>query len=349
MCNMAAYTGNKPAVKELIELLRVQEGLAGGHFTGITTLHEGKLYMAKVCGDVDDLLKKTNVLELPGTTGIAHSRTPGYADDSWAQPFLASDESTVFCANGIGAGNVLPFPEDTFQQAEKILAESPFSLSTGVEAELPPYPRLSDGKYYHSTEIESALIAEFHRQGSDIREAVKQAFAFMPTQIASLAMAADEPETVTVMRYNQSLFYGRRDDGFCIATSCTAFQDLNYNWFQPVPVGTVGKLTAGGISFEMLGAHLDKLVISPDLAAAAKYFDQLLEPGKPLGLLDMFDQMVKNHDISPEGFSCQDSFLLYTYLAEKLRRGEVSRSSRQVPGSRPGSLRTETTFINLTK
>jgi hypothetical protein len=240
---------------------------------------------------------------------------------------------------------VLPFPEDTFSRAEKLLAESPFTLSTGVDAELPPYPKLADGKYYHSTEIESALIAEFHRKGADMCEAIQEAFLFMPTQIASLALAADEPETVTVMRYNQSLFYGRRDDGFCIATSCTAFQDLNYNWFQPVPVGTVGKLSSDSITFEMLGAHLDKLVISPDLAESAKFFDQLLASGKPLGLLDMFNQMIKNHTISPEGYSCQDSFLLYIYLAEKLRRGEITRSTRQVPGSRPGSLRKETVFI----
>lgn len=344
MCNMAAYTGKKPAVNELIELLRVQEGLAGGHFTGITTLHNGKLYMAKVCGDVDDLLKKTNVLDLPGTTGIAHSRTPGYPDDTWAQPFIATDESTVFCANGIGANSVLPFPEDTFLKAEKILAETPFKLTTGVEAELPAYPKLSDGKYYHSTEIESALIAEFHRQGADMRAALKQAFAFMPNQIAALALAADESDTVTVLRYNQSLFYGKKEDGFCIATSCTAFQERTYDWFQPVPVGTVGKLTADRIDFEMLGSHLNKLVIQPDHAAAARYFDSLLAEGKPLGLLDMFDQMITNPEISPKGYSCQDSFLLYSYLAEKLRRGELIQGTRKVAGSRPGSVRTETTF-----
>lgn len=343
---MAAYIGTKPAVKELIELLRVQEGLAGGHFTGITTLHEGKLYTAKVCGDLDDLLKKTSVLDFPGTTGIAHSRTPGYPDDTWAQPFSAPFAGTVFCANGVGAGKVLPFPEDTFLKAEKLLASTPCKLTTGVEKDLTPYPALSDGKFYHSTEIESALIGEFHRQGADMRQALQKAFTFMPTQIAALALAEDEPGTITVLRYNQALFFGKKekDGGFCIATSCTAFQDLGYKYFQAVPAGTIGKLTQKEFSFEAIESHLDKLVLNPPCGEAAKFFEGLLSNGKEWGLLDLFDELVKVPELSPPDKSPQDSFLLYTFLAEKCRKGELVTSYRMVPGSRPGSLRKETTF-----
>lgn len=345
MCNMAAYTGKRPAVQILIELLKVQQGLAGGHFTGVTTLHEGKLYTAKVCGDVNDLLRETDVLQFPGTTGIAHSRTPGYAHNSWAQPFMASDAGTVYCANGVGACGVLPFDEGTFLRAEKLLSSSPFTLSTGVEADLASYPKLSDGKTYHSTEIQSALIAEFHREGLDMQKALQKAFAFMPTQIAALAMAKEEEAKVTFLRYNQSLFFGKKEgDGFTIATSPTAFQDLGYEWFQAVPIGTVGTMTEENISFTMLGAHLDKLVTAPNTLGAAAFFDSLLAQGKGLGLLELFDEMVKNEEISPKGYSCQDSFLLYSYLAEKIRKGEIVTSTRTVPGSRKGSLRQETVF-----
>ena len=341
---MAAYAGKKPAVNELIELLRVQEGLAGGHFTGVCTYHDGKLHMAKICGDVEDLLRKTNVLDLPGTIGIAHSRTPGYPDDTWSQPFFSSDESTVFCANGVGAQDVLPFEEDTFLRAEQILKAAKLTLTTGVTEEL-PYPKLSDGKYYHTSEIEAGILAEFHKRGPNLSSALKKTFAFMPSQIAALAMTLDDPFSITFLRYNQALFYGKKEEeSLCIATSCTAFQDLNYNYFQAIPAGTVGKMTAKGISFEPLDCHYDKLVTAPDSAAASRYFDTLLAGGKALGLLDMFDAMITNDDISPKGRSPQDSFLLYSYLAEKCRRGEVERSFRMVPGSRPGSLRKETTF-----
>ena len=152
--------------------------------------------MAKVCGDLEDLLKKTNVLDLPGTVGIAHSRTPGYPDDSWSQPFFSSDESTVFCANGVGAQDVLPFEEDTFLRAEKILKSAKLTLTTGVSEKL-PYPQLSDGKYYHSSEIEAGLLAEFHHRGNNLVSAMKKTFAFMPTQIAALAMTLNEPFSIS--------------------------------------------------------------------------------------------------------------------------------------------------------
>ena len=41
MCNIAGYVGNKPAAPILLEMLRNQEGLAGGYYTGIATRHEG--------------------------------------------------------------------------------------------------------------------------------------------------------------------------------------------------------------------------------------------------------------------------------------------------------------------
>ena len=49
----------------------------GGLSTGIATIHEGKLYTAKVIDDVDTLLCETDAINFPGTTGIIHSRTGG--------------------------------------------------------------------------------------------------------------------------------------------------------------------------------------------------------------------------------------------------------------------------------
>ncbi len=57
MCNIAGYIGNRPAAPILIEMLRKQEWLDGGLSTGIATIHEGKLYYAKVVGDVEALVR----------------------------------------------------------------------------------------------------------------------------------------------------------------------------------------------------------------------------------------------------------------------------------------------------
>ncbi|MBQ6824951.1 MAG: hypothetical protein IJP27_09880 [Clostridia bacterium] len=74
MCNIAGYIGSRPAAPILLEMLKKQEGLAGGYYTGIATLHQGKIYCTKLVGDVDALIRETEAANLPGTGGIIHSR-----------------------------------------------------------------------------------------------------------------------------------------------------------------------------------------------------------------------------------------------------------------------------------
>ena len=68
MCNMAAFAGSVPAAPVLLEMLERQEGLWSGHFSGISTIFEGKVYTARVCG---------NVARLRRETGQASSRACG--------------------------------------------------------------------------------------------------------------------------------------------------------------------------------------------------------------------------------------------------------------------------------
>ena len=75
MCVIAGYTGKKRAAPLLVEMMKKTEYIDGGLSTGIATIHEGKLYTRKVLGDVATLLRETDALSLPGTTGIIHSRT----------------------------------------------------------------------------------------------------------------------------------------------------------------------------------------------------------------------------------------------------------------------------------
>ena len=103
MCNIAGYVGIRPAAPILIEMIRRQEGLAGGYYTGLATIHEGRIHYVKLTGDVDRLLAETDALSLPGTIGIIHSRSKAGGGDEWAHPFVdaARGEPTIaYVANG---------------------------------------------------------------------------------------------------------------------------------------------------------------------------------------------------------------------------------------------------------
>ena len=94
MCTIAGYAGKRRAAPILIEMMRKEEFMDGGLSTGIATIHEGKLYTAKVTGDLETLLRETDAADLPGTVGIIHSRTGGNLV-SHAHPFKSADGELV--------------------------------------------------------------------------------------------------------------------------------------------------------------------------------------------------------------------------------------------------------------
>ena len=55
MCNIAGYAGHRQAAPILLEILRRQEPFDGNMSTGIATIHEGRLYYAKLTGDMERL------------------------------------------------------------------------------------------------------------------------------------------------------------------------------------------------------------------------------------------------------------------------------------------------------
>ena len=56
MCNMAGYVGERKAAPILIDMLRAQEALNGGYYTGIATIYEGKIYYRKLRSSSTDCM-----------------------------------------------------------------------------------------------------------------------------------------------------------------------------------------------------------------------------------------------------------------------------------------------------
>lgn len=65
-----------------------QEGFAGGYYTGLATIAQGKLHYRKVIGDVATLIRETDAMDLSGTVGIVHSRSKSSGDVGWVHPFI---------------------------------------------------------------------------------------------------------------------------------------------------------------------------------------------------------------------------------------------------------------------
>jgi len=132
MCIIAGYSGNRPAAPILIEMMKKEEFVDGGLSTGIATIHEGKLYVRKVVGDVDTLLRETDALSLPGTTGIIHSRT-GKASVKYAHPFISNNGKIALLTNGTTRECSCP---EYYEKSNEIMAHfynRGFNITTAMD------------------------------------------------------------------------------------------------------------------------------------------------------------------------------------------------------------------------
>ena len=261
MCIIAGYSGNKTAAPILIEMLKKTEYIDGALSTGIATIHEGKLYTRKVLGDVDTLLRETDALSLPGTTGIIHSRT-GNNYLSHAHPFTSDDGELALVLNGTtwGAGSA------EFYEVQNAIMNG--FLDRGMEIKsavtLPEgqsYPRmLKNGMAYHGSESYALIIGDAVKNSpketiaNDIAAAAKDAIETLPIDIINLSVHARLPDTITVATVTRPMAIGFGDGETYLATCAIAFPEEIQN--RPVvflPPTTVAQATPSGLKICSVG------------------------------------------------------------------------------------------------
>ncbi len=106
-CQLAAYIGDGRLASILLDSLKLQEPLDGGHATGIGILNGDRIDIVKAAGPVDHVKETTGIGELHGTCAIAHSRyselardVDGYNLDRMAHPFISDDGKIALIHNG---------------------------------------------------------------------------------------------------------------------------------------------------------------------------------------------------------------------------------------------------------
>lgn len=224
MCNIAGYVGSRPAAPILIDMLRREEGWNAGFYTGIATLHEGKIHYAKLTGDLDYLLKNTNAASLPGTIGVIHSRTASGGGDEWSHPFIGEaggKEILAYVANG-SRGCFTPRAAEATALAGELEAAG-YRFRSRENNPVGLYPALPDGGAAHMSDVMAQLIARNIVRGDDPSTAMDSAFCEMPSEIVGLLLSLAEPDCIAWSRINMPMFVGFAGHGAYLASTPQAF------------------------------------------------------------------------------------------------------------------------------
>lgn len=243
MCNLAGYVGSEKAAPVLIELLSRQEGWAGGYYTGLATVHEGKLHTRKVVGDLAELLRTTDAAELPGNAGIIHSRSKSGGDREWGHPFISGNGKLAYVANG-HLGFFEP-AADVPGIASRLAADGcVFRSETHVP--IGSYPAISPGRWVHFSELMCHLIDSERHHRESLLQGMGSAFEQFPAEIVGLTVTAEQEDAVYAARINQPMMMGRDARGMYLGTTAMAFPET-VSWISPIPPNSAARISATGV------------------------------------------------------------------------------------------------------
>ncbi len=224
MCNIAGYVGERRAAPILIEMLRRQQHFDGGLSVGIATLHEGKIYIRKVVGDVDTLIKTTDALNLPGNIGIAHTRPGGTPDTyAFAHPFVTSDGSMAALTNGT-AGT---FPEyrKYIQKITDGLVADGYAFDDRAYIEESTFPRLADGGYVSCVSVRMNMVHRNISRGMSIPAAMSKMASDVYVDNVFGVLHRDTPDKIYFLRTTRPAVAVTTEHGTAIASTRFAFDE----------------------------------------------------------------------------------------------------------------------------
>ena len=224
MCNIAGYVGTKEAAPILIEMMRRQEGFNAGYYTGLATIHDGKILMDKVIGDVGVLLQNTDCANFPGNVGFIHSRSKSGGSVEWGHPFMGTGEKIAYIANGT-AGLFKNAYAEAHRNAYTALRKEGYIMRSREENPVGAYTVMPDGSGVHVSDLLCQRIARYVDDDVSTMDAIEQTYITLMGEVVGLVLNREQPDTIFFGRINFPMFAGFANHGTYLSSTPQAFPD----------------------------------------------------------------------------------------------------------------------------
>jgi len=327
MCVIAGYIGKKQAAPILLEMLRREEGLAGGFYTGIATVHEGALQMEKVVGDVETLIQQTSSLRLSGNIGIAHSRTPSGGGREWGHPFIDTSGQMAYIANGaVGKFENL----EQLAALSQDLMEAGHRFSSAQEEPVASYPVLENSLSVHFSDTYCQAIAAAYQRVKCLLQAAWEVYQDVPGEMVGLCLHAAHPDEIVAVRHNKPLEIGRDEEGGIYLASTTLAFPPGVIPLTRMPAGTAASIHRDGvIAVKPFTKSTFKVGPFPSTAALEERVSHLLR-GKEPSTFAMLCDAVK--PLWAEDYLNEKEIAIFQMLASLSAEKRIRMENEFVPG-----------------
>ncbi len=205
MCGIIGYIGKQNVAPILFNGLKRLEyrGYDSAGVATVATLGSG-LHIKKDAGKVEEIHEKLNLLDIPGTLGIAHTRwsTHGPPTKENAHPHLDCEEKLAVVHNGI---------IENYQELKRSLISSGHKFRSQTDTEVLPH-----------------LIEEIMKRGKNFHDATASAIRALEGSYAVLILNRNERKLIAA-RKGSPLVLGVSDSGYFAASDIPAFLEHTKN------------------------------------------------------------------------------------------------------------------------
>ena len=330
MCNIAGYAGHRQAAPILLEMLRRQQAYDGDTSTGVATIHEGKLYYWSMVGGVDNLIRNTDVLELPGTIGIAHSRPGASPDFPPMHPNISRDGTIALVTNGT---TPMTKYSPNWSEAVNMLDADGYRFVHEGETDAVAHPRLNrTGNHVSPAEARVFLVEYYMARGKSITQALALACKHMYSDNVTVLISESHPDSIYALRTTRPLTAVMENGETYLATTRFGMPDgLGEKAFD-LPLFYACRIGRDGITVtpDKLDAEPVAEMTPYTYAESYRRIEALLQSdAAPLNYDKLEIALNEMRDLWPGDHTCvQHARLVYDLLWQFEQEGRLKREMR---------------------
>jgi len=228
MCGIIGVVQKRGDVAPFLHQALKRLEYRGYDSVGVTTIAEGKLYIKKEKGKIEEVHRKLNLDDMPGSIGIGHTRwaTHGIPSMLNSHPHFDCNNEISVVHNGV---------IDNFLELRTELKEKGHKLKSETDTEVIPH-----------------LIEDYMKDGMDLLKAVKETTKRIEGTYAIVVMSTNEKTSrIVCTRDGNPLVIGRKDNVSYVSSDIPAFLPMTNDMILLLD-GEIASLSTDEVRIEKL-------------------------------------------------------------------------------------------------
>ncbi|MBE0526465.1 glutamine--fructose-6-phosphate transaminase (isomerizing) [Candidatus Thorarchaeota archaeon] len=253
MCGIIGVVQKRGDVAPFIHQALKRLEYRGYDSVGVTTIEKQKLYIKKDKGKVEEVHRKLDLDEMPGSIGIGHTRWATHGAPSMlnSHPHFDCNDEIAVVHNGV---------IDNFMELREELSVKGHKLKSETDTEIIPH-----------------LLEDYMKEGMDLVDAVKEVTKRIEGTYAIVVMSVKEEDKIVCTRDGNPLVIGRKRDVSYVSSDIPAFLPMTSDMILLLD-GEIACLTSDGVRIENLS---DGSEIKRDSVEISWTADQAQKSGYP--------------------------------------------------------------------